>query len=294
MRYQAGRHVHSIQECFRQWGQIQSGQAGARWDLRSRNVPDLLLHAYAFEDWLCIHADPCGLVENLSPWEALIWNGRIDGAARFFYKLPGQMIGIRAEIPLVGEGGIVPGLVATLAGFEQAASLVQDPSSREANSESQSTHEESARESASTFAQLLVETGWPFTERAGGSYMVELENKGDFYQALMETRPDGSHMTSVELVAQGTFESVSREALALLLLTASGAIRMARPVVEDFNDRIAARFEIRLSDGADAAFLNRAISSLSVACRFCVREAAVLNNLRVAGKYLAVRNSTNE
>jgi hypothetical protein len=294
MSYQTGRHVHAIQECFQQWGQIQGGHTGARWDLRSNNVPDLLLHAHAFEDWLLIHADACGPVENLAPWEALIWNGRIDGAARLFFKLPEQMIGVRAEIPLVDEGGIVPDLVATLAGFEQAASLVQDPSSRETNAESQPNHEESDQESGPTTAQFLVETGWPFTERARGSYMVELENKGDFYQALVETRPDGSHMTSVELVARDTFECVSREALALLLLTASGVIRMVRPVVEDFNGRITARFEIQFSAGADAAFLDRVLSSLSVACRLCGREAAVLNNLRVAGKYLAVRNFTNE
>ena len=65
---------------------------------------------------------------------------------------------------------------------------------------------------------------------------------------------------------------------------------MVRPVVEDFGDRMAARFEIRFSPDALPALLEQGLSSLSVACRLCGREADVLCNRRIAEMYLAVRH----
>ena len=146
------------------------------------------------------------------------------------------------------------------------------------------------REAALPLEQLLIEAGWPFTERSEGNYMVELDGYGDFRQALVKADPDGSRRASVELAEWEAPAPASKVALAVLLLTAAGVIRMVRPVVEDFGDRMTARFEICFSPDAGSALLEQGLSSLSVACRFCGREADVLCNRRIAEKYLTVRH----
>lgn len=120
--------------------------------------------------------------------------------------------------------------------------------------------------------------------------MVELDSKGDFQQALLETDPDGSRKATVELVAWEAPAPASKDALAVLLLKAAGVIRLIRPVVEDSSDRVAARLEIHLPPDTSPVLMDRGLASLSVACRFCGREADVLKNRRIAEKYLAVRH----
>ena len=124
--------------------------------------------------------------------------------------------------------------------------------------------------------------------------MVELDDKGDFYQALVSTEADGSRKAWVELAACEMHTPSSQNALAALLLTASDVIRMVRPVVEDRDGRIVAGFGIHFSPNPGPVLLDRGFSSLYTACRLCGREADALNTMRIAEEYLAVRHFTAE
>jgi hypothetical protein len=298
MNYLAAKYVQPIQECFSQWGGIIQHPNESQWMIVSNRAPDLSLRANLIENWIQISADTGAVAEHGLIWSVLRWNGELEGSAKFSLGSTSRSISVQAEIPLDNEVSIIPDLSAALAGFERAAPLVHNPSSPEfdpkKNTNPRSACEEVERESASSLQQLLSETGWPFTERSGGSCMVELDHKGDFQQALIETDPDGSRRASVELVVWESPAPVSKAALAVLLLTAAGTIRMVRPVVEDFGDRITARFEIRFSPDASPVLVDRGLSSLSIVSRFCGREVTVLNNMRIAEQYLAVRHFTIE
>jgi len=294
MNYMAAKHVQSIRECFSRWGNILRQPNEAQWDLVFRNGSALSVQANLVEDWLQIHADPGAAAGSTRIWEGLKWNSGLDGAAKFVLDFPARSLGIQAEIPLCEEVNIMPGLNATLSGFERAASLFHDPSSRATDAETKSPGERAAQDSTLPLQQLLTEADWPVTERSEGSCAVELDSKNDFHQALIKTEQDGSRWASVELATWENPTPVSLKALSVLLMTASGVIRMARPAAEDRGDRITARFEIRFSPDASPALLDRGLSSLSVACRLCGREAALLNNRRIAEEYLAVRQFTIE
>jgi len=197
---------------------------------------------------------------------------------------------VSGEIPLEYESNIMPGLAATLAGFEQAVLLMRDYSGGDPDAAPTAAGTNPVLDPAPALQEVLAETGWPFTVRPDGSCMVELSSRNDFYQTLVKTEPDGSRRAGVELAAWETPAPASGDALAVLLLTAAGVIRMVRPVMENPGGRITAGFEIRLAPDALPSLMARSFSSLSVACRFCGREAAALNNQRIAEEYLAVRH----
>lgn len=290
MSYLGVKHTPDIEECFKNWGKIQSHRTEAEWEVASNNGAAFSVHAHLLEDWLQIHADTGTKAGNAQILSALKWNGGLDGAARFSFSLQDRSMDIRAEIPLDSEVNITSDLMATLTGFGLAGELVHDFAGMESRSKLKSAGKRPTRDSPLPLRQLLTEADWPFTERSEGSCMVELDTRDDFQQALIETRSDGSRRASVELAEWENPEPAPLNALAVLLLTASDVIRMVRPVVEDFGNRIVARFEACFSPNAGPALLDRGLASLSVACRHCSREAAVLNNPRIAEEYLAVRH----
>jgi hypothetical protein len=84
----------------------------------------------------------------------------------------------------------------------------------------------------------------------------------------------------------------SRLAVAVLLLTASWLICLARPTASDDTEsgQISAGFEISLGPKPSAGELDWALKTLSVACRLCASEALALQDPDVADAYLAVRD----
>jgi hypothetical protein len=80
----------------------------------------------------------------------------------------------------------------------------------------------------------------------------------------------------------------SRRALSLFMLRAGALVRLARPSVEEMENQVAARFEVRFTTMPTAIELAHAFSSLSVACAMSAREAAALRDNAVAQHYLAM------
>jgi hypothetical protein len=295
MNYLASNHLPVIEECFRNWGEISGHPSEAQWELVSHNEPCLSVQASLDDDWLQLRADTGIAAGNGRTSRVLQWNGRLEGAAKFSLRRESRSIGICGEIPLHTESDIVPSLAATLAGFGQAALLIHDSSVRDADAKPKETCEKPAQESTPALHQLLADTAWPFTERSNGSCMVELDSKDDFHQAPIKIGPDGCRRASVELAVWETPAPASKDALAVLLLTAAGVIRMVRPfIVENPGGRMTAGFEISFLPDIYPSLLGKGFSSLSIACRFCGREAVALNNSRIAEEYLAIRHFKNE
>ncbi len=292
MKNMAGLHVCEIEECLSHRGSVLEGSKPGSWMITPPEGGTLPVYVYLVDDWLQLNMELGE--ESRDFWSALLWNGLLEGPSKFFFNLPQNSLSVRAEIPLHADINIAPDLSAALRGIETASALVRNDAPGNGAEVQSKTSCSSPLQDADTLQELLVENGWTLVQRSSGSLMVELESRGDFYQAALESSPDGRLRISVELINWEKPDPVSREALAALLLTASGAIRMVCPVVEQCNEEISARFEIRFASHPNSAQLGRGLSALSVACRHCGREANILNSKRIAERYLAVRGFTKK
>ena len=134
---------------------------------------------------------------------------------------------------------------------------------------------------------LCAEARWDFTTRSDGSLAVELECHGAFAQASLRAHGEGVHL-SVELADCLPCSPESESAIALLLLIAGGAVRLARPVLEQGGEMRTPRFEAVFSTIPSAAELSHALCALSVAFAACSEEVRVLWDPNVASEYLAL------
>ena len=134
---------------------------------------------------------------------------------------------------------------------------------------------------------LCGDTGWPFIERSAGKLMVDLDVRSGFYQAAVEQRDAGAEV-AVEIVRSEALGETSRQALSLLLLGTGALVRLARPSIEEKENQIAVRFEVRFNTAPTAIELSHAFASLSVACAMSGREARALQDEVIARDYLAM------
>ena len=119
--------------------------------------------------------------------------------------------------------------------------------------------------------------------------MIRTYHKGQPFQAVVKPGSNGGLVASVTRAGGREPARVShRRALALLLLSASRSVRLARAAaVEEADGRFEARLEAALRPGAGAGDLTDALSALSVACRWCGPEAELVHeNSLIAETYL--------
>jgi hypothetical protein len=100
----------------------------------------------------------------------------------------------------------------------------------------------------------------------------------------------------VELLRTNAAKEASRHALAVFLLTISGALRMARGYAEAADGHESYGFQVCLPDAPASEEIGHALAALSIAYRMCARETDVLLDAAAARCYLAARDSstTNE
>jgi hypothetical protein len=129
-------------------------------------------------------------------------------------------------------------------------------------------------------AALCHDTGWPVVER-DGRVLVELDIPDGFAQAAVAARPDGGIGATVA-VADGAAPAQGHDALALLLLRASGSVHLVRAAADP-----TPRLEVALPAPVAATTLQHALCALSVAYRMVVREAtALVQDASIAAAYL--------
>lgn len=246
-----------------------------------------LRHERIVDDWLLLaaHYD-----ENAWPWGSpppawetlLTWNAAVLGGVKFVLSSERQ-VGLHAELPCA-EGRASPEAAAAVeVGFAEAQRLWQqlDVSPRTAPLPPTAAL-------PAQLAQICTESGWPVNMRADDTLVINLDVPGGHWQAHLVSLPSNETLALVELATISGGTTASREAIAILLLLAGGALRGVRPAVRAIGDRSVAVFEVSLPTAPTAADLVDALSGLSLACRWCAAEANALLDEPIAREYLRV------
>jgi hypothetical protein len=218
-------------------------------------------------------------------WKLLALNATLPGRVKFVAPGGGQTVRVRAELPLDGDTHVCERVRETCGGLAvamrrlQAGELGTDeilpgpPLSKAAN-----------------LGELCEAARWPFIERPDGRLVVDLGVPSTFQQASVEQRATGEVHVWADLAAGDPIPApMCQQALGILLLRASAAIRMARAAAELSPGARGVRFEVAFASEPSAAELAHTLSALSVACRLYAREAAFLQrDETVAGAYLGL------
>ncbi len=280
----------------------------ARWNLALASGADVEAEARISEDWLLMSAGFPGKHETVAIelWEIARANALLKGGAKFAEWPQEVGLFVRAELALDEEVDVSARIGEACTGFKDASELytrlekdsaqwaVRSRSKSESRSHSSELKRSARTEtdcrgnSACDLRGLCERAEWAFSERSEGKLVVDLEVPDGFYQAALEEYPDGQVRVSAELARlEETPPPVCRDALSLLLLRASGLLRMARGAVHTCDGAFAVRFEVVFDSPPCAPELAHGLSALSVACGLHGREVEVLQtDERIAAAYL--------
>jgi hypothetical protein len=118
--------------------------------------------------------------------------------------------------------------------------------------------------------------------------LIDLDVPGRWHRVRVDTRGDRDVRLAVEIGGGGAVSPLTQQALGVLLLSANGAVRLARAAVKA-DSKQAATFEVAFGALPSASELDLALSALSVACRLFGREAKALEDENVARRYLELQ-----
>lgn len=283
-----------------------------QWEFELANGKPLGVSARLFEDWLLLEAPMTGRITRDGWWDLLRLNASLPGLSKFVLtpdcgrsrqtevcRTP-PYVHLRADIPLPDDGEsesncgsgidgvLTTRLLETCAGLKGAFRSFRGEKTSDHEAPTSPVNSEGRGEQRfDELRRLCSDTAWPFIERSGGKLMIDLDVRSGFYQAAVEQRDAGTEV-AVEIVRSEAFSETSRQALSLLLLGTGALVKFARPAVEETEDQIAARFEVKFTTTPTAIELAHALSSLSVACAVSGREARALQDEGIARNYLAV------
>ena len=280
--------------------QVETRGAG-RWQLALDVAPAVIVDAHLDDAWLCLAAPVAraphvavlvpperraGCADRPSTGRAdlLRRNGELGGGVKFAYaeSPDATALELRAEIPLDDEPTVVSRRIAEACAAFGSVLAAGTPGAEHATA--------SGGDTPLDLSTPLVASGWPVTERADGSFCVDLGVPDAFFQAEIALRGRATRVAvALPLVADA--EQVCREALGLLLLNAAGVVRMARPALTAG----APEFQVVVAGGPSAIEIGHALSALAVACRLFGREVEVVQRSAVvAAQYCAVHARRTE
>jgi len=289
----------------------------AKWRCMVSNGVDLDVVARASSEWLsmaaCLSPD---LTVKIDPWSLLQENFRLVGSAKFTISphVPGLFV--RAELPL--DSGVELGLRVHQAcrGFKQAteAFALLTKTGKPRVFDNVGEKGTGTEDSCIDLRPLCEASGWAVTERAHGTLAVNLDVADAVQEALVEVSCGGETRVTAELPGEGTPLPRCRAALGILLLRASGVLRMARaaagvttaarrsglqlqsltssdsdaPCIDGGDDPTTSPlFEVVFGDTPASEELSHAFAALSLACGMYAREAEVLQRYEhIAAAYL--------
>jgi hypothetical protein len=221
--------------------------------------------ARLLDDWLTLEAPHAGV----PGWAALEKNAALPGLAKLALA-PGGLLQIRAELPVGEEVDPVTRLDEVLRAFSE--------------------RKLAAPSSEADLKSHCAGLGWPFTERADGRLVFDLDVPGLFLQAVLVPEGAGARFTC-DLAALEALSPVGRDAIARLLLTASATVRLARPAILNDGPAPVARFEVVFPTTPSSSEISRSLESLSVAGSLCGQAIKALQETAVAVRYLALRGA---
>jgi len=231
-------------------------------------------------NWLVLTAaDSLGLMADAAPWSLLKRCAALSGFAKFA-RMTGGGVQLRAELPVLEEADLAGRIREACDGFESGLTLYDF---------SQSDAAPETPAGKTDLKRLCTEAGWSFIERGPEKLLVELESSAGFRQAAMVVNASGIHL-SCELATCDSLAGESRDAIATLLLSVSGMVRLARAVLV----AEVAQLEVSFNAPACAAEISSALESLSVGCSLCGEEIKMLQDPAIARRFLALRERSAE
>lgn len=258
------------------------------WSFVLSNGHDLVARARIEGEWLLLDAPlPYGARTD-DGWRLLQLNAGLVGLSKFALLPEKRTASICAEIPLHEEIDLSARLRETCAGFKAALNALYNERSDEQGANGPSAQSNEDAQTSFDLRQLCEEAGWNFKERAEGKLAIDLDVRGEFYQALAEKQKGQGLLISVELARGHVSNEEHRQSMASLLLKASGIVRMARPAVEGVAGQTLSRFETSFAHVPCAAELNEALSALSIARALCGQEVGAIQDVFVANNYFQV------
>jgi hypothetical protein len=279
-------------------------QAGSgHWEFALANGKPLGVSARLLEGWLLLDAPLPDRIERGGWWDLLRLNATLQGLSKFVLRPAArspQYVHLRADIPLAGDedfegdceseldGLLTTRLLDACAGLKGAFRSIRGEKSSDEPAQSSSVNlEGQANNGVEELRCLCGDAGWSFIERSAGKLMIDLDVQSGFYQAVVEHRGEGAHV-SVEIARSEALAETSRQALSMLLLGTGALVRLACPSIEETENQIAACFEVRFTTLPTAVELTHAFASLSVACAMSGREARAIQDEAIARHYLAL------
>ena len=245
------------------------------WSLDLANGTRFAATARHDDGWLLLDAPMHAPLPVSRGTELLAANASLAGGARFVLGSADSSLRVRAEVPLDDGIDLRRRVAEACAGFEAAKTILTVP--HEGGGVAEGPEPGGADIDV---AALCRETGWASHGRAT-AVAVDLDVPGAFRQAAVEVRPDARVAVSAPVAGDPSVDGMPstprcRDALTLLLLRASGSVRMVRATTTAAGG--AARFEVVLAGEPAVAELAHAFAALSVACRVAGREAVVLGH----------------
>jgi hypothetical protein len=232
------------------------------------------------DEWISLAARMPRSPGVVSPWQALLLNAEVTGAAKLVLPAGGRVVEIRADIPV--EDGV-----------DVEARLLQ---ARESIQRAASGSPAAPADRASgvidpvpiDLPALAAEAGWPFILRSSRRVAIDLDVPGRFHQAIVEPRSAGCR-ARVALAVVMSPSAHLQLALGVLLLTVTGLVRMARAGATEHEGETTVFVETDFAECPTARELHHALSGLAVACRMAGRETKALVDEHIAHAYLAAR-----
>jgi hypothetical protein len=253
----------------------------AEWDLWEITSGDRQGIALLSDRWFVIDFPP-GRGRPRRPIRLLAQNARLPGNAK--HVLDGGSVRVRAEIPLdepgVQDSDELEALVRqSVLGVSRAlaADKIDVPPKARLDSSAASP----VAEHRATPARLCADAGWSFSERSRGRISVELDVADNAYhKANVEQCPGGIRISVNPNRGDPAVETTSRQAVAALMLSVSGSVRMVSAISRRSNGKPATGhdtfFRVELPSTTSSSTFAHSLSALSVACDLCAREVRAL------------------
>jgi hypothetical protein len=257
----------------------------SRWTLAFSNGAPHRVTAKLADGWLLFAAKPRpATAAPLSYWDALTRNSALPGLVKFALTRA-RRLRLQAELPLLDGVELTNRISQTAAAFQWAWALDRAGSRSEPQGAELQVGDEAI---AAPLKALCLEAGWPFIERNGGKLAVELEVRNSFYQALLGPANGGLRI-SCDLASVDEATAVCRQAIAGMLLAASGVVRLCRAAIVSDESACVARLEVVFAAAPCVFEISSALESLSVACSLVGEEINLLLDPVAARHYLETR-----
>jgi hypothetical protein len=240
------------------------------------------------EDWLRIETEldaadrAAPLADPDRTWALLRWNRELEGGAKFV-RHGREGIALWSELALEGPPSVGRRIALACRGLQEGVHRLKNGGAAPAPAVR-------TVPCAPAIRELCRAAGWPCQEAQAGAPRVQLEVADGSYFAAIAGQEAGRLRMAAELCRweTGLISASSRWAVALLLLAASGAVRMVRAVVEEEGDMAVARAEFVAPRSVTKADIGHALAGLSVFCGLCGKEVVLLQEEEVAEAYLAL------